>query len=146
MSVLTGPYLKAALICQTVIEGKDGVLSIIRVVDRLTVMAAGHGAPQDMPANDQPLVIVLMFVSGRARGSLDLQLLVEPPDGQPKPVWAGNQLFEGEDRGANVVVQLNYKFEKEGLYWFNVQLDDELVTRIPYRVIYQRNVPGMLPQ
>ena len=30
-----GPYLIAALICQKVLEEKDGVLSAVRIVDRL---------------------------------------------------------------------------------------------------------------
>jgi hypothetical protein len=146
MSAETGPYLKAALICETVIDGKDGVLSLIRVVDRLILAAAGPGAPADMPPNEYPLTLVLMLVSGRARGTGELTLLVEPPDGQPKQFWTNTVFFEGEERGANVVVQFNYKFEKQGLYWFHVRLDDEQLTRVPYRVIYQRAVPGTLPQ
>ncbi len=137
-----GPYLKAALICESVIEGKDGVLSLIRVVDRLTIAASGGQAPADMPASDYNLILVLMLVSGRARGTSELTLWVEPPDGQPRQLWTNTVLFEGEDRGANVVAQIQYRFEKQGLFWFDIRLDGERLTRIPYRVIYQRIVPG----
>jgi hypothetical protein len=27
-----------------------------------------------------------------------------------------------------------------GVYWFDVKLDDELITRMPLRVVYQRGV------
>lgn len=142
MSAETGPYLKAALFCDSVIEGKDGVLSLIRVVDRLMIAAAGTEAPPEMPNQEVLLTLVLMLVSGRARGTGDLTLSVEPPDGQAKQLWTSTVLFEGEERGANVVAQINYKFEKQGLYWFHVRLDGEQLTRVPYRVIYQRVVPG----
>ena len=37
---------------------------------------------------------------------------------------------------------LNLVAEQEGLYWFDVLLDDTLLTRIPFRVIYQRMTTG----
>lgn len=40
----TGPYLKAAAFCGDVIEDKDGVLSLIRVIDRLIVTAEAVGS------------------------------------------------------------------------------------------------------
>lgn len=142
----TGPYLKAALFCDSTIEGKDGVLSLIRVVDRLIITAAGHDAPLEMPPQDVPLNLAIMLVSGRARGTSTLALSVEPPNGTPKQFWTNTVLFEGEDRGANIVAQITYRFEMQGLYWFHVRLDDEPLTSVPYRVIYQRIAPGMQPQ
>ncbi len=46
--------------------------------------------------------------------------------------------LEGEDRGANIVMEIHTKFELEGLYWFSVFFDDELLTRMPLRVLYSR--------
>jgi hypothetical protein len=142
----TGPFLKAALFCDSVIEGKDGVLSLIRVVDRLSVSAAGADPPADMPAMDNTLTLVLMLISGTARGSSDVGVSVEPPGGIRRQVWNATVLMEGEDRGANIVAQIRMKFELQGLYWFHVQLDGEHLTSLPYRVIYQRVVPGRPPQ
>ncbi len=139
----TGPYLKAALFCDSVIEGRDGVLSLIRVVDRLTITAAGAEAPLDMPTQEVPLNLVLMLISGRARGTSTITLAVEPPNGTPSQFWTNTVLFEGEDRGANVIAQFMHKFEMQGLYWFHVRLDDEPLTSVPYRVIYQRAAQGM---
>ncbi len=138
----TGPFLKAALFCDSVIEGKDGVLSLVRVVDRLSVTAAGADAPVDMPAMDHTLTLVLMLISGTARGSSDVGVSVEQPGGIRRQVWNATVLMEGEDRGANVVAQIHMKFELEGLYWFHVQLDGEHLTSLPFRMIYQRVVPG----
>ena len=47
-------------------------------------------------------------------------------------------LLEGEDRGANLVLQLGFQAEEEGVYWFDVSLHDALITKVPLRVIYQR--------
>ena len=55
----------------------------------------------------------------------------------------GTVFFEGEDRGANLVMEIATRFQFEGLYWFDVMLSDEQMTRIPFRVIYQRAVSAM---
>lgn len=41
----TGPYLQAALLCERVMEEKDGVLSVIRIIDRLIHTALGPAGP-----------------------------------------------------------------------------------------------------
>ena len=135
----TGPYLKAAVICSDVIEGKDGVLSFIRIIDRLTITVAGSQLPSDMPPLPaQRLKFVLMLISGRARGTHDVTLRVERPDATTRDVWNGNVFLEGEDRGANVIIDAGIKFQQEGLYWFDVYLDGAPLTRMPFRLIYQR--------
>jgi hypothetical protein len=140
----TGPFLKAALFCDDVIEGKDGVLSLIRVIDRLTIATGDRNAPPDLPPLVHRLKLVIMLISGRAKGSHLLNLHVEKPDGTSTPLWTNTTFFEGEDRGANFVADLQYNFETEGLYWFDVLLDGEQISRLPFRVIYQRVGPASL--
>ena len=48
--------------------------------------------------------------------------------------------MEGEERGFNNIVNMVFTFTMEGLYWFNVYLDDALLTRIPLRIKYNRIV------
>ena len=138
----TGPFLKAALVCGDVIEAKDGVLSLIRVIDRLIVTAAGPEAPTEMPPVPQRLKIVLMFVSGRARGTHPVELRIEKPDGNIESGWMGSVFLEGEDRGANVIIDIQTEFTSEGLYWFQVYFEAEQLTKIPFRLIYQRVGPA----
>ncbi len=142
MAFETGPFLKAAVFCDTVIEGKDSVLSLIRVVDRLTTTAVGVGAPKDMPPVGQRLAAVLMLTSGKARGRNELKLTMESPNGDRKVVWEGTVHFEGEDRGHNFVLNLQPTFSLEGLYWFDLTVEDVLMTRMAYRVIYTRQSAG----
>jgi len=142
----TGPFLKAAVFCENVIEGKDGVLSLIRIIDRITITAAGPEVPTEMPQLEGLLKLVLMFVSGRASGTHDVQVRVEKPNGTAVEAWGGTVFFEGEDRGANAVIQMSTEFQFEGLYWFDILFDGAQVTRVPFRLIYQRVAPGTSPQ
>jgi len=138
----TGPYLKAAVICSEAIEGKDGALSLIRIIDRLTISASGPNPPTEMPIVKQRLKIVLMFISGRAKGSEDARIRMERPDGRTQDVWAGTLFFEGEDRGANVIMDTEVEFRQQGLYWFDLYMGTTRLTRMPFRLIYQRAGAG----
>ena len=45
----TGPHVQLAAICEKVLEDKDNVLSLIRVVDQVTQPAMGDEVPEAMP-------------------------------------------------------------------------------------------------
>lgn len=138
MPIEQGPYLKAALFCESVIEEKDGVLSFIRVIDRLTTTAVGPEAPADMPTIRRQMKAVLMLVSGRATGREDVKLEVEEPSGTKRQLWAGTIQMEGNDRGQNLILDFGMEFKDEGLYWFDVLVGDQPLTRMPFRIIYAR--------
>ncbi|SRR6266851_4649398 len=133
-----GPYLKAALLCENVIEDKQGVLSLIRIVDRFQQTAIGPDAPADMPPFPLATNLVLMFASGEARGSAEIALALRKPDGLSQELTTVPVLWEGEDRGANVVLQLQLLLTMQGLYWVEVRLESEMLTRMPLRVVYGR--------
>lgn len=140
MPDLGGPYLQAAAFCERVLQEQDGVLSLIRVVDRITHSPQGPDVPRDMPPVPINLWIAVTLKSGAARGRHTLRIVAEAPSGQQLPqVLEFPVLFEGEDRGINVLVQYGFQAEMEGLYWFDVRLDDnpEPLTRMPLRVVYQ---------
>lgn len=141
----SGPYLKAALICESVIEEKDGVLSLIRVVDRfiLSAQAQGGQLPAEMPAIPLKMNVVLMMTSGSARGSHNVTLDLEDPSGlSVQRLSTVSVLFEGEDRGCNVITQMQLVLKLEGLYWILVRMDDEFFTRIPVRIVFARQSTG----
>lgn len=138
----TGPFLKTAVFCDSVIEGKDGVLSIIRIVDRLTITAAGPQVPPDMPPTEHTLKLVLMLISGRAQGSAEVAVSVEQPGEPEESLWRTDVFFQGEDQGANLIAHVPITLKSQGLYWFRIRLDGEHLTSLPFRVIYRRVVPG----
>ena len=142
MSFEQGPYLKTAVFCEHVLREVDGVPSLIRIVDRVTHTRTGPDAPPEMPPVSHNLRAVISLTSGEARGSHEIRVEMEEPSGIRKPSMSSSVLFEGEDKGVNVVLNMTVTFEYQGLYWFNVYLDDKLLTKMPLRVIYSRMTHG----
>lgn len=143
MAFENGPYLQVAAFCEQVIEDKTGVLSLIRVVDRLTVNSRGTEVPEDMPPFDLNWKLVLMLKSGEVKGSRLITIVPELPSAETKSPTTLSVHFEGGNRGANVVADFRLKMELEGVYWVNVYLENELLTKLPIEVIYSRIVgPG----
>jgi hypothetical protein len=132
----TGPFLQTALICEKVLQEPDGVLSAIRIIDRIIHTIQGP-MPVDPPRIQFHFVFLITFKSGRARGRHQIEVVSEHPSGRRTNIFTTSALFEGEDRGQNLVLQTGAEFDAEGLYWYDVILDDKLITRIPFRVIYQ---------
>lgn len=130
----TGPYLSAALICERVLQEQDGVLSAIRIIDRVYFLADEDGTPV---SPQQPFTLLLSFKAGEARGRYAVRLVMEKPSGEQGPEITASVHFEGEDRGVNVVIPTVLQVDQEGLYWFDVFFEKERVTRIPMRAIYQ---------
>jgi hypothetical protein len=126
-----------AVLCERVIEDKDGVLSLIRIIDRVTHVVTDPDPPKEMPPSNLAFTGVIAFRSGEARGSYSVKLRPEAPSGQQLPAFEQTIHLEGEDRGANLIVNFNFLAETAGLYWIDVLFEDEVVTRMPLRVIYQ---------
>lgn len=134
----SGPYLAAAVLCERVLQEKDEVISIIRMIDRLTVTVNAAGSPETMPPAAVNFTVLIALKSGSARGRMTVKWRTETPSGLKLPDQLFPVFFEGEDRGVNLVINLNMIAEQEGLYWFDVLLDEQLLTRIPLRILYQR--------
>jgi len=134
----SGPYLVAALLCERVIQEKDETVSIIRIVDRITLTVPASIAPETLPPLPLNLTLFLSFKSGSARGRNTIKLKIESPSGFKLPEQLLPVLFEGEDRGVNLILALNMIVDQEGVYWFDILLEEEHITRIPLRILYQR--------
>jgi hypothetical protein len=132
-----GPYLKAAVFVNVAIQGNDNVLSLIRVIDRLVTQAQGASPPKEMPVVTSRMNAVIMLVSGKARGRHEVRLVREAPNGVRKDVWTGGILLEGENKGHNINLEMNETFDLEGTYWYDVLVENELMTRMPFQVLYQ---------
>lgn len=141
MTEPSGPFLAAAFFCESILEGKDGALSVIRIIDRVTQSAKGPGAPEEMPPLAINVWALIALRSGSARGRATLSIRPENPAGQRTPGVELPVLFEGEERGQNFRTEIGFVAEMEGLYWFDVLLDDKLLTRIPLRVVYEPTRP-----
>ena len=145
MSFESGPYLTLAAFCELVIEDKSGVLSLIRVVDRMNITSQGPTAPDQMPTAALTWFLVLSFKSGEARGTIPVKIEPELPSGMKLSPISLSAHFEGGNRGVNIISRLNMKLEMPGIYWFWVYVNDIFVTKIPVEVIYSRIVTPVPP-
>lgn len=140
-----GPHLIVAAFCEQVIEDKSGVLTLIRIVDRMNITAQGPTAPEQMPPANLNWFLVLIMKSGEARGSLPVKIEPELPSGIRLQPISFSAHFEGGNRGIQTISQLNMRLETPGVYWFRIHVDDQLLTQIPVEVIYSRIVTPQAP-
>ena len=135
-----GPYI-TALLCEKVLEEKDGIKSAVRLIDRITHVRVGQDVPSTLPPFDYPISLMIKLKSGQARGTYSIVVHLVKPSGESREVVRRAVNFEGDDdRGIDIVGQLGLRIEMTGLYWFEICLEDrgrsEVLTRLPLRVVY----------
>jgi len=137
MTFMSGPHVQAASFVDRVLHERDGVLSLVRMVDRVAVHAPPD-APDEIPEGaTTKMTMVIMLKSGEALGRHRVTIRPEQPSGLEGTPHGVEVYFEGGDRGANLIVELDVALV-EGLHWFRVELGDRELTRVPLRVGYQR--------
>ncbi len=130
--------------CERVLEEKDQVLSVIRIVDIYYIQPV----PPDLPPTAQPVVQVtalLGFKKSLAEKTSvkhTVSLLLHGPSGRPvklvghdSPELKTSFAFEADKSAANVVVNAALPPKEFGRYWYDVVLDGELVTQIPFTLL-----------
>jgi hypothetical protein len=130
------PYITAALLCERVIQEKDGSLTIVRIADRMQYQLQTVGA--QLPEGMKPMVPIQGIVSiksGPVTGDHKIKVVVERPNGNRKEILAHPVTFLGGDQGQNIIINLGLGVEQDGLYWFDVIFDEDVLTRIPLMVI-----------
>lgn len=123
-------------------QEKDGVMSVIRVIDNLTHTIVASSMPEELPKVPYALTFFILFKAGQARGRHQVALEMESPSGMRKRIFAQSMQMAGGHRGHNTVIQSNITFSSEGIYWFDVILEDQVVTRMPFKLQYQLVSPG----
>ena len=146
-----GPYVNFAVVCEKVLRESDGVLSLIRIVDHLSV-AIDAPPEADAPAELVPPVptVALTFVvglkSGGYMGSVPVKVRIETPSGSRWPEVETSQQLEGADRGINILLPMQFPAQDEGVYWFVVEVSGAVVTRVPLRISKQVGPQTIPPQ
>jgi hypothetical protein len=148
-----GPYLQSALICERVLQERDGTLSAIRLIDYISLSRP----PADVDANTVTVVLpaqitlhlLISFKGGRRGASHEIRVIGHTPDGREEQFPVQRLVFassvpEGAP-GANAVVQLRLGFKNVGTYWFELLLDDRFVSAMPlvagYAVVGSPTLP-----
>lgn len=139
-----GPYLNAAFICEKVLQERDGVMSAIRIIDRLTHTMPGADVAVMDPFPYQ-FTLLLGFKSGEALGNYQISIQpIRPEDNVKMGAAVYTVNFEAPaDRGVGVCANMQIQFDTPGLWWFDIFLTElsglkriRRVTRIPLRIIY----------
>lgn len=128
------PFVHIAAFCQTALQEANGSLSLIRVTDRHMVQGSTP-ALQQVTVN---LTLVIVLKAGNMEGSATLTVRPVDPDGKELPAIKMPVLFEGKERGVGLITQIGLVAKTVGLFWFDVLIEDTLLTRIPLRILYQQ--------
>ncbi len=134
-----------AAICERGMLDTDNMLSMVRLIDVVTV---GADVPDEtMSAAIAQLgapiqgTLVLVFKGGLLNATHEITVHAHSPSGDvhdfPKVSSVFSSILKGGVPGANVLVRLQMSVKHEGLYWFEVKLDGVTVRSIPLQIVFQ---------
>ncbi len=139
--VSLGPHLQAALLCQYVEQQEqNGPITIVGLIDRVVVRV-----PRTMPQMQvAPSVVscyaVVILKTGSRPGNYKLRLALTSPSGRPLREFSLDIALPNEpDQGVNIVMPIQFTASEEGIYWFDVKLNGETLTRTSLRRVVQRS-------
>jgi hypothetical protein len=138
MTLEGGPYIQVACFADYIIRAVDGKISIIGIVDVVNHVKRGQNPPDIMEPFTYTLNLIVILKSGHATGRNTLRIVPEKPNGETLPPHTISTRFEGGERGSAVIVDMTITFELEGLYMFDIFLEEEKLTAIPLRINYNR--------
>jgi len=136
----TGPYLSYAVLCERVLRETDDVVSLIRIVDRLTVTAFIPVPTPPAFIPPAPLINITLAVSvksGEYSGTVPIRVRLDPPSQFDWPAFETFVELRGKEQGATIVLPMQFPAQDEGIYWFAVEIAGELSTRVPLRIVRQ---------
>lgn len=138
----SGPFLTAALFCEDVSYDDDGAITIHRLVDALEFQIPNN-APPDFPTPDAPLVgqrlFYLCFKTDSQEDRYHVKIVCEHPDRTESVVFDGPLEIEPMHNGCSLALELTMAFDRPGKRWYRVELNGQLMTRVPLLVFFERN-------
>lgn len=137
------PLVNAFFFCDRVLHEADGVMSAIRIIDLIGVSALSE--VEGKPLAVAPTTLFIGLKSGDYKGVCEIALVGKRPSGKALKRQAMSVDLEGEQKGVNVVVQAHLHLPEEGVYWFELYLNDELATRTPLTVVLVPKPTSSLP-
>ena len=129
------PMLAMAVVCEKVLKEDDSVFSAIRIIDIVKVPKEAIATIPKDGILGLPYVIVAIFKSNGFKGDKHLRIDLITPSKRRHPVFGSKLTFTGvPETGANIALPVYLKLDAEGLYWFDVFLDNKRFAHIPLRL------------
>ena len=132
------PYVQTAVFCEQVLDQSEGVVSAIRIFDRLNLQPPAE-PPSGTPPDAKPAILVrilLMLKSGPVRSKREIRIVYKAPNGQSGELFKGPGDFRGGEFGVVIQGPVVIPMLGEGLYWCSILADDVEITRMPLRIAY----------
>lgn len=131
------PYIAAAIICEQALQEKDNVISLIRLVDIMNTTFTPSNEEEAAKGIRIPLEFTLFisFRAGPARGKREVIVHLYDPAGDhrfqtgPYPM-----VFTSAEQGHNLKIQSSLTLKDPGVYWFEIVVGGQAVTRVPLTV------------
>jgi len=128
-----GPWVAAATICEKLLQERDNVLSIIRMVDVFNVPKP----PTPDAILHLPLTGIVAFRSGGVKGTRAVRVYGVSPIRKRKKILDVKVEFLGGNSGSNIRLDIIFAVKSEGQHWLDVYVDKLLVTRVPVMIVFQ---------
>jgi hypothetical protein len=126
------PILAVATICEKVLQEVDGTLSAVRIVDTVVLEPIGKSAPT------VPFIVSLSALislkAGEAKGDYRVKVVPRTPSGNSLSPFETTVSLTGGESGANVVFNFVLNAKEDGLYWFDVYVEEVLFSRMPLKI------------
>jgi hypothetical protein len=138
-----GPYLVAAFFCENVLFEQDGVITAVRIIDRIFVQRIATEKKEGEVAEVVQINLFVSLKGGGYVGKGKLKMFPVSPSGKElKTQETEVELPAQPNAGVNLVIRGLLAFREEGVYWFRIYFNDELITQTPLDV--QLMTPEML--
>lgn len=135
----TGPHLAAALFCETVIRAVDQTVTIVRVIDQLTIK-------MEDPTDEQPvawpvkLTAFISFRTGSSPGKHVISVSGRRPNGETMRAHAQDVECPSQpNSGVNIIFRMEFFASEAGTFLFDVAIDQRVVTTMPFLVIVAKD-------
>jgi hypothetical protein len=122
-----GPYVATAVFCTRIDRQADGSIDIIGVVESVN-LASPFSPP--LTNNSLMMTAVVSVRGGTLRGAFPLAIRGHYPDGTPGTTLSQLVEFTDAQPTATMALPIQIAIGDLGVYWFDVTLNQQLLTRI----------------
>lgn len=137
------PFVALACACERVLEEKDNVWTVVRVVDIFYIRSSEQS--QNVPDEVEPGISFFLAISLRAvdlLGSHRLSLIMRRPDDTEDAVVDGKAVEITESpQNINIKARMVVGTKLPGFYFVDVLWNGEALTTIPFRLLERTSEP-----